>query len=143
MACGRTLAKPGFPTISSIHHILIRKHAKIITATINLTTLATRLHGESTWQFQAIQRDKKMCPKKNLARQAFLGGRLFDLIEGGSAETSPVYRRRVKLNMAVAVSERSTWRVGAPSQSPVFPQYHRYIISSLESMRKSSPPQLT
>ena len=77
------------------------------------------------------------------ARQAFLGGRLFDLIEGGSAETSPVYRRRVKLNMAVAVSERSTWRVGAPSQSPVFPQYHRYIISSLESMRKSSPPQLT
>jgi hypothetical protein len=50
-----------------------------------------------------------------------LGGRLFDVIDSGSAETSPVYRRRVKLNMAVAVLERSTSRVGAPSPNPVLP----------------------
>ena len=65
--------------------------------------------------------DRGDCRRRVVPALAIFSGRLFDVIDSGSAETSPVYRRCVKLNMAVAVFGRSTSRVGAPSQNPVLP----------------------
>ena len=72
LACGRTLAKPGFTHNIVGYHVIIRKHVKIINATINLTTLATRLLGKPTWQFQAIQETRKHA-RKNLSRRDISG----------------------------------------------------------------------
>ena len=90
--------------------------------------------GESSWlvQGRAMKGDKSwVAGVESLCAQVFFWGCLFDVIDSVSAETSPVYRRRVKLNMAVAVFGRSTSHVGAPSQNPVLPtisSVHHVII---------------
>ena len=55
-------------------HIIIINHVIITNATINLTTLATRLLGKPTRQFQAIQETRKHA-RKNLWRAGTLSTR--------------------------------------------------------------------